>query len=83
MADYFIRLLNHHYTAFYVYCKHQAKSLLHINLAMAPNGGNSKKTAGNARKAQAAVEKQAVKDQQKAALDDAKWQDGAKSSAKA
>lgn len=53
---------------------------------MAPRksaGENSKKAAGQARKAEAAAAKQAEKDRQKAAVEDAKWQQGAKSNAKA
>ena len=50
---------------------------------MAPRGDNSKKAAGNARKAQAAVEKQTAKTQEIAAAEDAKWKEGSKANSKA
>ena len=45
-------------------------------------GENTKKVAGNARKAEAAAQKAAVKDARDEAEEDSKWQKGAKSSAK-
>ncbi|WEW54864.1 hypothetical protein PRK78_000290 [Emydomyces testavorans] len=45
-------------------------------------GENTKKTAGMARKADAAAQKQAVADAKKAAEEDRKWQQGAKSNMK-
>ncbi|KMU72035.1 hypothetical protein CISG_00344 [Coccidioides immitis RMSCC 3703] len=45
-------------------------------------GENSKKAAGMARKAEVAAQKQAVSDAKKAADEDRKWQQGAKSNAK-
>ncbi|KAK6331406.1 hypothetical protein TWF730_004487 [Orbilia blumenaviensis] len=45
-------------------------------------GENSKKVAGNARKAEAAAGKQAKADAVKAAKEDAEWADGAKDSSK-
>ena len=53
---------------------------------MAPRKGageNSKKAAGQARKAEAAASKQAAKDRQEEAMEAEKWQKGAKSNAKA
>ena len=50
---------------------------------MAPKGENSKKAAGNVRKAQAAAEKQAAKEQANSTAENAKWQQGAKTNAKA
>jgi hypothetical protein len=43
---------------------------------------NTKKVAGNAKKAEAAAAKQAVEDQKRAAAEEAEWGKGAKSSAK-
>ncbi|EER26704.1 coiled-coil domain-containing protein, putative [Coccidioides posadasii C735 delta SOWgp] len=45
-------------------------------------GENSKKAAGMARKAEVAAQKQAISDAKKAADEDRKWQQGAKSNAK-
>ncbi|KAI1769486.1 hypothetical protein GGR53DRAFT_1576 [Hypoxylon sp. FL1150] len=45
-------------------------------------GDNSKKAAGQARKAQAAADKVAAEDAKKAAVEDADWDRGAKSNAK-
>lgn len=47
-----------------------------------PKAENSKKAAGNARKAEAAASKQAKADAAKAAKEDAEWADGAKDSSK-
>ncbi|KAK6342427.1 hypothetical protein TWF718_007828 [Orbilia javanica] len=47
-----------------------------------PKAENSKKAAGNARKAEAAAGKQAKADAVKAAKEDAEWADGAKDSSK-
>ncbi|KAK6515838.1 hypothetical protein TWF281_004429 [Arthrobotrys megalospora] len=47
-----------------------------------PKGENSKKAAGNARKAEAAAGKQAKADAVKAAKEDTEWADGAKDSSK-
>ncbi|KAF3917605.1 hypothetical protein AA313_de0205297 [Arthrobotrys entomopaga] len=47
-----------------------------------PKAENSKKAAGNARKAEAAAEKQAKADAVKAAKEDAEWADGAKDNSK-
>ncbi|KAF2719499.1 DUF1014-domain-containing protein [Polychaeton citri CBS 116435] len=46
-------------------------------------GENSKKVAGNAKKAEAAAQKSAVENQKKAAVEGAKWKEGAKDSSKA
>ncbi|KAF2211772.1 hypothetical protein CERZMDRAFT_85172 [Cercospora zeae-maydis SCOH1-5] len=48
-----------------------------------PKGENSKKAAGNAKKAEAAAAKQAVEDQKKAAAEAEKWNKGSKDNSKA
>lgn len=45
-------------------------------------GENSKKVAGNARKAEAAAKKGAAEDAQREAAEDEKWAKGSKSNAK-
>lgn len=45
-------------------------------------GENTKKAAGNAKKAEAAAQKAAVENTKKAAVEDAEWGKGAKSNAK-
>jgi hypothetical protein len=45
-------------------------------------GDNSKKVAGNARKAEAAAQKQAAEDSRQEAAEADKWNKGAKSNAK-
>jgi len=52
---------------------------------MAPKnkGENTKKVAGNAKKAEAAAQKQAAADKAKGQQEDAEWSKGAKSNSKA
>lgn len=45
-------------------------------------GENTKKAAGNAKKAEVAAQKVAIENQKKAAAEDEEWSKGAKSSAK-
>ncbi len=45
-------------------------------------GDNSKKVAGNARKADAAAKKNAAEDAERQAVEDDKWDKGSKSTAK-
>lgn len=45
-------------------------------------GENSKKVAGNARKADAAAKKNAAEDAKRAAVEDADWQKGSKNNSK-
>lgn len=49
---------------------------------MAPKKENSKKVAGNARKADAAAKKSAVEDSKRDAVEDEKWNKGSKSNSK-
>ncbi|KAJ3514711.1 hypothetical protein NM208_g15037 [Fusarium decemcellulare] len=52
-------------------------------IAMAgKKGDNSKKAAGNARKAEAAAQKAAVEDARREAAEDEKWQKGSKNNSK-
>lgn len=46
-------------------------------------GENSKKAAGNAKKAEVAAQKQAVENAKKAKAEDQEWQKGAKDNSKA
>lgn len=46
-------------------------------------GENSKKAAGNAKKAEVAAQKQAVENQKKAKVEEQEWSKGAKDSSKA
>ena len=49
---------------------------------MAPKKENSKKVAGNARKAEAAAKKSAVEDAKREAAEDEKWSKGSKNNSK-
>ena len=51
-------------------------------MTMAGKKENSKKVAGNARKAEAAAQKAAAEDAKKAAVEDEKWSKGAKNNSK-
>jgi hypothetical protein len=48
-----------------------------------PKGENSKKAAGNAKKAEVAAQKQAAENQKKAAAEEQEWKKGSKDSSKA
>lgn len=56
--------------------------LYNIILTMAPKKENSKKVAGNARKAEAAAKKSAVEDAKREAAEDEKWSKGSKNNSK-
>lgn len=53
-----------------------------VAMAGKKGGENTKKVAGNARKAEAAAQKSAADDARREAAEDEKWNKGAKSSAK-
>lgn len=54
----------------------------HLYIMAGKKGENSKKAAGNARKADAAAKKNAAEDAKREAVEDEKWQKGSKSNAK-
>lgn len=57
--------------------------LPHTQTPEMAKGENSKKAAGNAKKAEVAAQKQAVENQKKAKAEDQEWAKGAKDSSKA
>lgn len=77
------RTQSNHFLCFTVFRCFVVTNLIHkyaINMA---KGENSKKAAGNAKKAEVAAQKQAVENQKKAKVEEQEWSKGAKDSSKA
>ena len=53
-----------------------------ITMAPKGKGENTKKAAGNAKKAEVAAQKKAVEDSKREAVEDKKWQQGSKDTSK-
>lgn len=64
-------------------CVSPIYSTQHTKLPTMAKGENSKKAAGNAKKAEVAAQKQAVENAKKAKAEDQEWQKGAKDNSKA